>query len=42
MAVVFHDASVKSSPEIQYQNYVEYGRRLETLVREAKAKPRSG
>ncbi len=37
MAVVFHDASVKSSPEARYRNYVEYGRRLETMVDEIKA-----
>jgi sugar phosphate isomerase/epimerase len=37
MAVVFHDKSVKASPEAQYENYVEYGRRLGKLVEEAKA-----
>jgi sugar phosphate isomerase/epimerase len=34
LAVVFHDASVKASEEAQYSSYVEYGRRLERLVRE--------
>lgn len=34
MAVVFHDASVKSDAEAQYRNYVEYGRRLAALVAE--------
>lgn len=37
LAVVFHDTSVKSSPEIQYRNYVEYGRRLEKLIAEIKS-----
>jgi sugar phosphate isomerase/epimerase len=34
LAVVFHDASVQTSAEAQYSSYVEYGRRLEKLVRE--------
>lgn len=37
MAVVFHDASVKASPEAQYQNYVEYGRRMMKMIGEIKA-----
>ncbi len=37
MAVVFHDASATSSPEARYRNYVEYGRRLETMVDGIKA-----
>jgi sugar phosphate isomerase/epimerase len=36
MAVVFHDASVKASPEQQYANYVEYGRRLMKVIDELK------
>lgn len=32
MAVVFHESSVKASEETQFQNFVEYGRRLETLI----------
>ena len=36
MAVVFHDASVKSDAEAQYANYVEYGRRLGKLIDEIK------
>ncbi len=36
LAVVFHDASVKSSDKVQYDSYVEYGRRLEKLVRQIK------
>jgi sugar phosphate isomerase/epimerase len=34
MAVIFHDASVKSSAEAQYANYVEYGQRLNRMVSE--------
>ncbi len=34
MAVVFHDSSVKSSAQVQYTNYVEYGRRLSALIGE--------
>ena len=37
MAVVFHDKTVKSSPEAQYNNYVEYGRRMGKMVDEVKA-----
>lgn len=37
VAVVFHDASVKSSEKEQYSSYVEYGRRLEKLIGEEKA-----
>lgn len=36
MAVVFHDTNAPSSPEAQYRNYIEYGRRMETLVNEAR------
>ena len=33
MAVVFHDPSVKASGDARYGNFVEYGRRLEKLLR---------
>jgi sugar phosphate isomerase/epimerase len=36
MAVVFHDKNVKSSPEAQYNNYIEYGRRMAALVEQVK------
>lgn len=36
LAVVFHNASVKSSEEAMFNSYVEYGRRLEKLIREIK------
>jgi len=32
LAVVFHDAAVKSSAQAQYETYVEYGRRLMQLL----------
>ena len=34
LAVVFHDASVKSDADAQYSSFVEYGRRLEKLIQE--------
>lgn len=36
LAVVFHDASVQADNTVRYQNYVEYGRRFMTLLREVK------
>ncbi len=36
MAVVFHDKDVKASPETQYDNYVEYGRRMTKLIEEVR------
>ena len=33
MAAVFHDASVKSSPEHRFNNFIEYGKRTEELFR---------
>lgn len=38
LAVVFHDSSVTSSAEHQYKTYVEYGRRLEKLIADVKAR----
>ena len=38
MAVVFHDNSVKSKSEVRYQNYVEYGRRVEKMLAEIKSR----
>ncbi len=38
IAVVFHDAAVTSSAEQQFQSYVDYGRALEELVREVRAR----
>ncbi len=37
LAVVFHDAAVTAPAEIRYRNYVEYGRRFEKLLAEARA-----
>lgn len=41
LAVVFHDASVKSSDEAMFNSYVEYGRRLMRLIGEIKAESRN-
>jgi len=38
MAVVFHDKNVQSPEEIKYQTYVEYGRRMEKIIADAKKK----
>ncbi|MEN6356246.1 MAG: TIM barrel protein [Armatimonadota bacterium] len=35
MAVVYHDASVKSEDQIKYDTYVEYGRRFEKILKDA-------
>lgn len=32
MAVVFHDASVAADPQAQFDNYVEYGRKMMALI----------
>ena len=37
MVVVFHDADSAASDESMYDNFVEYGRRLEKLIAEVKA-----
>ena len=34
MQVIFHDASVKADPQAMFDNYVEYGRRIEAMVAE--------
>ena len=34
MAVVFHDKSVQSEADIQYNNYIEYGKRFMKIVDE--------
>jgi sugar phosphate isomerase/epimerase len=36
LAVVFHDASITSEESVRYNNYVEYGRRIEAMIREIK------
>jgi sugar phosphate isomerase/epimerase len=33
MAVVFHDADLKADSDAQYQNYVEYGKRMDAMVK---------
>jgi sugar phosphate isomerase/epimerase len=37
LAVVFHDASITAEDEVRYRNYVEYGRRMEKMIAEARA-----
>ena len=37
MAVVAHDASVKSEAETRFANYVEYGRRFEKIISDCRA-----
>jgi len=34
LAVVFHDDSVTAEADVMYSNYVEYGRRMEKIIRE--------
>lgn len=34
LAVVYHDSSMQSSEEVRYANYVEYGRRMISLIKE--------
>lgn len=38
MGSVFHDDSVKTSEQYRYENYVEYGRRSEAILKEIYAK----
>jgi sugar phosphate isomerase/epimerase len=42
MASVFHDASVQSSPESRFNNFVEYGKRTEELFRNIGCTVRDG
>ena len=37
MQVIYHDKSVKSTDQLRYENYIEYGRRFEKLVSEIKS-----
>jgi hypothetical protein len=37
MVVVFHDANSKSNDDAMQKNYVDYGRRLETMIAEIRA-----
>lgn len=36
MAVVFHDKDSEANEEDMFNNYVEYGRRLEALIKQIK------
>jgi len=35
LAVVFHDETVQNEEQVMYDNFIEYGRRVQQLVREA-------
>ena len=37
LSVVFHDDSVESKADIRYNNYVEYGRRMDKIMKDAQA-----
>jgi sugar phosphate isomerase/epimerase len=37
LAVVFHDDSVKSEDDVRYANYVEYGHRMNAMLKEIRA-----
>jgi sugar phosphate isomerase/epimerase len=37
LAMVYHDGTITSPDEIRYANYIEYGRRFESLVRKVNA-----
>ena len=37
MAVVFHDTNIEANENDMFNNYVEYGRRLEVLIEEVKS-----
>ena len=37
MAVVFHDASVTADPKAQFNNYVEYGKKMMQVIEELKS-----
>ncbi|MEI6788096.1 MAG: sugar phosphate isomerase/epimerase family protein [bacterium] len=36
LAVVFHDEKITSSDDVKFNNYVEYGRRMERMIKELK------
>ncbi|NLZ63024.1 MAG: sugar phosphate isomerase/epimerase [Lentisphaerae bacterium] len=38
MQVIFHDSSVKADPKARFDNYVQYGQKLEALVQDICAK----
>jgi len=42
VAVVFHDATVKSDDQVVYDSYVKYGRQLEQMINEIKAELANG
>jgi len=34
MQVIFHDASVKADPQARFDNYLQYGQKLEALIQD--------
>ncbi|MFN7140440.1 MAG: sugar phosphate isomerase/epimerase, partial [Limisphaerales bacterium] len=42
VAVVFHDATVKTDDKVVYDSYVKYGRQLEAMIKEIKAELAAG
>lgn len=42
LAVVFHDASIKSEDDVRFSNYVEYGRRMMRMVDEVRTELQAG
>ncbi len=42
IAVVFHDESIKSSDQVRFDTYVDYGRRMEWLISQIKSDLKSG
>lgn len=42
IAVVFHDDSIKSSDQVRFDTYVDYGRRMEAIITQIKTDLKSG
>ena len=42
LAVVYHDATVKSEEAVKYANYVEYGRRMVKMIDDIRAELKAG
>jgi sugar phosphate isomerase/epimerase len=42
MAAVFHDRAVQSSPELRFNNFIEYGKRTEALFQDMGCAVRDG
>jgi sugar phosphate isomerase/epimerase len=42
LAVVYHDQTITSPDEIRAANYIEYGRRMEKMIAQARAEVQAG